>query len=389
MAGTRKKLKDSLTVKGDSAAVVKFTHERVRTLAQLVKVCQVDSSEWEVERWSCNKWEMASVPRTVRDSAAKGWTRKSTKPIVTELYQVKAWLRRKVALIAARTELDALKVQAKSQSAPFAVIKRGPKTGYMLEVSIPDLHVGKLAWGKETGWEDYDSKIAVQVFEDALAALIERTSCYRFDQVVFVVGNDLLNADNREATTTGGTPQNTDVRFQKSFVIARRLIVRAIERLRLIAPVLVPVVPGNHDTLTAWCLGDSLECYFHGAADVTIDNAPTMRKYHRFGKVMLMFTHGNNGKLSEYPSTMAAEQPEMWGNTKFHEAHTGDKHHTKVEEYKGAKVRISPALCPPDAWHADKHYVGSSRSAEAFVWHGNEGLVGTAIYTVPAPAKAA
>jgi hypothetical protein len=323
---------------------------------------------------------MGSVPRIAGGATGK--------PVTTELYQVKAWLRRKTALIAAREEIEALKVQAKSASLPFPAIKRDGPNGMMLEVSIPDLHVGKLAWGKETGWENYDSKIAVEVFERALSSLILRTSQYRFERVIFVVGNDLLNADNREATTTGGTPQNTDVRFQKSFTIARHLIVRAIETLRNVAPVLVPVVPGNHDTLSAWCLGDSLECYFHGAADVTIDNAPNFRKYHQFGKVMLMFTHGNSGKLSEYPLTMAAEQPMMFGATLHREAHTGDKHHLKVDEYKGIKVRISPALCPPDAWHADKHYVGSARSAEAFVWHKDEGLVATAIYTVPAPAKA-
>jgi hypothetical protein len=381
------KVAEGFTVNGDAATAVKVTPERVRTLAQLLAVCGVDGSEWEVERWQCNKWDMASVPRSIRDSGDQPWVRKSTKPVVTELYQVKAWLKRKVDVIAARLEIADLREQAKIKAPTFAAVKHGASTGYMLEVAIPDLHVGKLAWGKETGWENYDTKIAEKVFEDALVALIERTAIYRFDQVVFVVGNDLLNSDNRESTTTAGTPQDTDGRFQKSFSVARRLITRAIERLRLIAPVLVPVVPGNHDTLSTWCLGDSLEAYFHNCSDVTIDNAPTFRKYHQFGKVMLMFTHGNRGKLPDYPLVMAAEQSKMFGETVHREAHTGDKHHFKVEDYHGVRVRISPALCPPDAWHAENHYVGASRSAEAFIWHRDEGLVGIAIYTVPSPKR--
>jgi hypothetical protein len=383
-AGFAAKTAEGFTVNGDAATAVRVTPERVRTLAQLLKLCEVDGAEWEVERWQCNKWDMASVPRSVRGSGADSWTRPSTAPVVTELYQVKAWFKRKVSVIAARREIEELKEQAKRAISPkFATIKRRRESGYMLEVSIPDLHLGKLAWGKETGWANYDTKLAEQVFEDALAALIERTSAYRFDQVVFVVGNDLLNSDNRESTTAAGTPQDTDGRFQKSFSAARLLITRAIERLRTIAPVLVTVVPGNHDTLSTWCLGDSLEARFHACPDVTVDNAPTLRKYHRFGRVMLMFTHGNRGRLADYPLVMAAEQPKMFGETAHREAHTGDKHHFKLEDYHGVRVRISPALCPPDAWHAENHYVGASRSAEAFVWHKDEGLVATAIYTVP------
>lgn len=374
----------------NSAVLTKTTETRVKTLAQLKSICEVDENVWEVERWVCNKWDMASVPRSTRSSGKDAkWTRPSTRPVVTELYQVKVWLRRKVAVIAARKEIASLIEEGKKSAKSFAPIKRADRaSGYMLEISIPDLHVGKLSWGKETGWENYDTKIAEQVFEDALAALIQRTSAYKFEQVVFVVGNDLLHSDNKDSATTAGTRQDTDVRFQKSFGIARSLITRAIERLREIAPVVVPVVPGNHDSVLSWCLGHSLECYFHKCPDVTIDNEPTMRKYHQFGKVMLMLAHGNRGKLSAYPQVMAAERPEMFGATIHREAHTGDKHHFKVEEYYGVRVRISPALCPPDYWHAENFYVGASRSAEAFVWHRDEGLVGTAVYTVPSPKTA-
>ena len=126
---------------------------------------------------------------------------------------------------------------------------------------------------------------------------------------------------------------------------------------------------------------------FHKCPDVKIDNEPTLRKYFAFGSVILMFTHGNRGKLSDYPLLMAAEQPQMFGGATHREAHTGDKHHLKVQEHHGIRVRISPALCPPDAWHSEHHFVGSTRSAEAFVWHETEGLVGTAVFTVQAPKK--
>lgn len=361
----------SLKVDGDSAEVSRLSPEPVRTLADLIRVCEIDTETWEIERWVANKWEQAHTDAKKQSH-------------VTPLFQVKAWLKRKKLQLAIRDEIAALVDDAKRRIPARPVSKRtNTSSGYMLEIAIPDLHIGKLAWGKETGEANYDSKIAEAVFLEALDALIARTSSYQFDQIVFPVGNDLLNADNAQNTTTRGTPQTSDSRYQKSFTIARQLMTRAIDRLRRLAPVHVILVPGNHDTLSTWHLGDSLACYFHQTPDVVIDNEPRHRKYHQFGSVMLMFTHGDKGKRPNYPLVMATEQPQMFGATVHREAHTGHLHQMRVEELHGVKVRISPALCPADAWHAENMYTGNARAAEAFVWSATEGMVGTAIYTVP------
>jgi hypothetical protein len=366
---------EGIRVDGDTAELTRTTHERIRTLADLIRVCEIDTTEWEVERWVANKWEMG-----YKDAAAKAHA--------LPLYQVKAWLKRKVLVLAVRDEIEALKADARRAMPRRAALVKKPTLGNLLEISIPDLHVGKLAWAHETGWENYDGKIAERIHDAALAALLARTSSYKFERVLFVFGNDILHADTKQGTTTSGTPLDTDSRYHKSYLLVRRMLTRAIDRCREIAPVSVLPVPGNHDTLAVFHLGDSLECYYHGCTDVTVDNAPRMRKYYRHGAVMLMFTHGNKGKLDKYPQVMAAEEPEMFGATKYREAHTGDKHQLKVQEHFGVKVRISPALCPPDAWHAENHFVGSNRSAEAFVWNRDEGLIGTAYYTVPSPKNA-
>jgi hypothetical protein len=97
---------------------------------------------------------------------------------------------------------------------------------------------------------------------------------------------------------------------------------------------------------------------------------------------MLMWTHGDEGRRLDYPLLMATEQPEMFGETKYREAHTGDKHQTRVEEVHGVRVRILPSLAEVDEWHHRKTFTGSLLSAEAFVWNRDDGLIGTAIYTV-------
>ena len=267
------------------------------------------------------------------------------------------------------------------------VVQVGKSADCMLEVDLFDVHLGKLAWAKETGYQNYDLKIAKAAFEDALETLIARTRGHKFAQVVLPIGNDFFHTDNLISETTHGTRQDMDGRFHKTAHTGRQLMVFALERLRRIAPVVGIVAPGNHDLLSAWHLGDSLECWFHADRDVTIDNMPTLRKYHEFGNVMLMFTHGNRGKHLDYPLVMATEQPLMWGRTKYREAHLGHLHKTqmrdsfKVDENHGARVRIISSLCAADAWHAEHQYVGNLRQAEAFVWSREEGQIAHATYT--------
>lgn len=360
--------KTTITDTGMSFSIPKT---RIKSLEELVEQFKVDLSVWEVVRFVANKWEMGSLNT-------------SKQPQTTELYQVKAEFKPKTNIVDARKEIERLKVDAKLDAKPYpALHPYRTNDGALLEIAIPDLHIGKLCWSPETGHEHYDTKIAEKTFDKALAALLSRTNSYKFSKVLFVVGNDLLHSDNEAGTTTAGTPVDVDGRYHKTFLKARRMITRAIERLQQVAPVDVLVVPGNHDQLSCWHLGDSLECIFAKNPEVHIDNSPNMRKYYQFGKVMLMFAHGNKGKLADYPLVMATEEPDMWGKTTFREAHTGDKHMLKVQELHGVRVRICSALCPPDAWHSEHMFVGNKRSAEAFIWDKEEGLVGTAVYTDP------
>ncbi len=165
------------------------------------------------------------------------------------------------------------------------------------------------------------------------------------------------------------------------------MLTDAIERLRTIAPVTVLIIPGNHDTLSAFHVGDSLACLYHNTRDVEIRNEPTARKYVSYGTTLLMFTHGEKGKQKNYPLLMATERPAEFGASRFREAHVGHTHETKVQEHMGVRVRTSPALCAADAWHAENQFVGNLRGAEALVWSREHGNVAQALFTVPEPKR--
>jgi hypothetical protein len=295
-------------------------------------------------------------------------------------FQISAFFRKRKHIIEILDEIADLKdLAAKGLKRKILKIERPEGvSGNLLEINISDHHFGKLAWPKETGHEPYDVQIAQAMFMRALNTLIERSSGYKFDRILFVIGNDLLNSDNAENTTTKGTVVTTDIRYHKTYRTVRFTLCEAIEKLKKIAPVTVMVVPGNHDQLAAWHMGDSLECWYRSDPDVTVENDPRYRKYFQFGKVALGFTHGDKG--SDYPMLMASEEPKMWAETQFREIHTGHRHCDKVTEDHGVKVRILPALCPPDDWHAENGYVENQRQAEAFIWNKDQGLIATVLY---------
>lgn len=361
-------------VAGDKWTVT-LPKTRIHTLSQLIEYFEVDESIWEVERFKCNKWEMGYTTGENKNKIAKDHA----------LYQVKAdFKKKKKDVIASKKEIEDLIAHAKEliSFVPVqqTVYRENFMEGNMLEINIPDVHFGKLAWPAETGHEAYDTKIAEAMYLRAVDALLFRAKGYRFDEVLFVVGNDLLNSDDVESQTTAGTAVTTDGRYQKSFRVARRAVIAAIEKCRAIAPVKVLVVPGNHDSLSTWHLGESLEIYFERYSDVQVENEPTPRKYHQFGKVGLMFCHGHKGKRNDYPLQFATERSDIFGSTKFREIHTGHTHMTKLDEQHGVRVRVLPALCPPDDWHSENGYTGNLRNAEGYVWNREEGLIATVFY---------
>jgi hypothetical protein len=254
------------------------------------------------------------------------------------------------------------------------------KKGYLLEINIADLHFGRLTWNQETG-ADYDIKIARELFLTCIIKLIEQSKGYNISRILFILGNDYFNVDNIANTTTAGTPQDEDSRWKKTFKKGRELIIEGIDLLSKIAPVEILVVPGNHDTQRTFYLGDAIECWYNNSKNVRVDNSPKVRKYYQFGKCMILFSHGRDEKLADYPLLMASEEPRMWADTKYREIHLGEIHHKKevkwlsTEEYKGATVRYMRSLVAPDAWSYTKGFISQLRAGEAFIWDEDNGLI--------------
>lgn len=351
--------------------VIEIPKTDISTPEQLLQHINVDESVWRIDKFVVKKWEVAT------------WDKAEQSVEVEPLYEVKAWLKKNVDLEAAKAEIESLKEDMKQFAPKPMIIPKKSSSGVMVELSIPDLHVGKLGTKRETLYASYDTEIAIDLFQKATAHLIARTSHVDPERYVLVVGSDLIHIDTLQNTTTRGTQQHTDSRFHKIFRATRLMIAETVSQLSLRAGVDVVMVPGNHDTLSTFCLGDSLECFFSKHKNVHIDNTPAHRKYYQWGTVMLLHTHGHNLKPQNIPLLMATEMPMVFGSTTWREAHTGHLHQVSLRETNGVRIRILPSLSGVDAWHSENGYVGNIRSAESYVWDKGEGLIATATYRAP------
>lgn len=359
---------------------------RVKSLDDLIRECKIDLTEWEIERWVANKWEVGAKHPKTGDI------------LVAPLYQVKAWLKRPRSKLVQRAVWDAMLATLRSKAPPAARLthaKVKPGDAHLLEVALFDVHFGKLAWAPETG-ESYDIGIARDCFRHAVTDLMRKASGFPVDECLFVVGNDGMHFDNFQQTTTGGTFQDSDTRYAKMFSTYWQECRWAIDQLKQRAPVKVLVVPGNHDRQSAYCIGEVLAAWYGAAKDhaVTVDNAPTQRKFHRYGVTLLGFTHGSEEKHDRLPLLMASEAKAAWAETAHHEWHTGHIHKSKETKYiagdshDGVRVRILPSLAAHDAWHVQRGYSTERRAAEAYLFHRQTGYAGHFSSNILDPAAA-
>lgn len=353
---------------------------RINTLEELIKQFKVDTSKWKVERFICNSWEVGA---------------KIDGEIVTSpLYQVKATFVKKDGwdTESIKAEIDRIKEDAKREIKPFNINKKYPhnrKATNALEVSIFDIHLGKLCWSPESSGASYDLKIAQGVDEQAFVGLINRTNHEDIGKILLVFGNDAIHSDNIQGTTTRGTQVNSDGRYHKLFQAGYEAGRKKIETCLQIAPVEVLTCVGNHDTHVSWGISHSLESLYSGNKHVSFDNGPALRKYWNHGNSLVMFTHGSDEKHKDLPMIMATESPKLFGDCEYKECHSGHlhqvreiEHRLKTSEQFGVRVRILPSLTPPDAWHAKCGYIGNVRAAQSFLWSKYDGLLTINEYNV-------
>ena len=205
-----KQLKERQTEREESknGLVLTVRSADIKTLDELIEYSDIDLNVWEVDRFIVNSWEVTISGEKTHSGDPETYTN----------YQVKAWLKKRSEQ-SIESVLEDFIADARNHAPTYKPIKyRKHESGNAAEISIPDLHFGQLSWGEETG-EDYDIKIAQELFLDAFDYLLSRVKEYDVDQIIVPVGNDFFNVNSSALTTAAGTPQAEDERVPKTFTL--------------------------------------------------------------------------------------------------------------------------------------------------------------------------
>lgn len=331
-----------------------------RTLEELIEDHKVDSSRYKVSSY---------------------WSKQKGDKFYHSLFLT---LIKQDTNLASQKELLMEEIKDSSCYIPFK--RPNKRAKYAYEINIPDVHFGKMSWSEESG-EDYDIKIAEKRYEEAIQSLLSLVNTDDIEEIIFPIGNDMINIDSRRNETFAGTGQDSDSRFYKIVKVVKSILIRNINALSVIAPVKVIVVSGNHDPETMFMLGEILESFYHNNENVDVDNFPRQRKYYQYGLNGFQYTHGNEEKHTELGLIFATEQAQLWADTIYRFCKLGHFHKNKtikylsIDEHQGFQVQILPSLSGSDAWHNSKGYM-SKKQAKGFLYHKNNGQVAEYTYSV-------
>jgi len=197
------------------------TPVRIKTKEDLIALGMVDLNEFEIERYEITTWEGYRKGKIVdlvwEQGVSTGYVKDSGKLITETLYRVNVKLKRRKLDTDILKQKELILAEIKSHKYPtnllsafddlYDKINRGYiGNKYLLEISLFDMHFGKMAWSEETG-EDFDLKIAEKRFKDAVTNLLTKIDHKSVEKILFPIGNDLVNVDNKNNTTTAGTPR--------------------------------------------------------------------------------------------------------------------------------------------------------------------------------------
>lgn len=265
--------------------------------------------------------------------------------------------------------------EIKKWSPKFSKIKRTKsEDSHCLVFDPADIHIGKICSSFETG-EDYNTQIAVQRVLSGMHGILQKSSSFNIDKIIFIAGNDILHIDNPKRMTTSGTPQDTDGMWYDNFVSAKKLLVEIINTLMSVADVEVVYNPSNHDYMSGFMLLQCVEAWFSNCDNVTFNNNMSHRKYSVYGSNLIGTTHMDGAKAQDLPLLMAHEAPNDWAKCKHRYIYGHHVHHKTAKDYMSVCVETLRSPSGTDSWHHRNGYQFAPKAVEAFIHHPEHGQV--------------
>ena len=258
---------------------------------------------------------------------------------------------------------------------------------------IPDveLHIGKLA-SKFDSTDSYDYKKALYRYVKLMLEAEKVQQTYNAKEICMTIGNDFFNTDTEQNTTTAGTEQHNDTRFQQ--MIANGIVahVWAVERMKKNCDKLIlKFNPGNHDYLTDYTLFMQLYYLYRNDPKVEIECRVKDSRWATglvWNNNLIIFAHGktpegkalNDDNLALLKDTMFKEEARGVDYTTVLAGHlhnaTENNFSRKKTTSNGVTVLRNGSPSGDGAWDSGNMY-SSDKSHQVYLFDANRGLYST------------
>lgn len=210
----------SFVQNGENAEYSFKTGSQIKSLPDLITACDIDLSQWVVERFICNKWEVGAKD-------------KNNEIKVTPLFQVKVWLKPHVKH---QTEiLDLIRGIVDSNKMPVVKFPKPDKlkNKKACKVTLADMHVGLDPYveGKSIFNYIYNERIFNQNLDKVYNSVLNQFAINGKFDVLFIDDlGDGLDGWNGQ-TTRGGHGLDQNMNNTESFRVYVTGKLRLIEML--------------------------------------------------------------------------------------------------------------------------------------------------------------
>ena len=215
----------------------------------------------------------------------------------------------------------------------------------------------------------FDAHFGVAKYEDYKehqAEIYKYLQSEHWDQVLFVIGQDLFHNDDFRGRTSKGTPIER-VDMEKAVKDAKSFFYPLIEEaLYQSDKVKIIYSRGNHDEAMGWFFVNMLAEKY---PQVEVDGGQKEYKRHVYHNVFLGYTHGekckNDGKLIKtfnglYRLCMAKANIRLIKRGHFH-------HMTQLDD-DGVIVMGLGSAVPTDEYHEEHGYTYSHKTFQTFIY---------------------
>lgn len=187
--------------------------------------------------------------------------------------------------------------------------------------------------------------------------IAEKITNRRWEEILFVVGQDMFHNDDFRGRTSNSTPIEV-VDMEKAWVDCLKFYESLIDlALKNSNIVKIMYSKGNHDESMSWAFVQLLKARY---PEVVYDDSFIERKVHTFGDNFIGITHGDKARKNLH-NIFPIEFPMEWAKATNREIHMGHLHVEDGKDVFGIMVRTLATRNKTDQWHKNNGFVGAHK----------------------------